>query len=172
MFLKPSSAKKFYLFTTRKEKSANLPSSKKYMSSQDQIILDIRYQERVLHWEDGRALEQVLQGSGHSTELAGVEEVSVSDIWFAFWVVVLYGTRSWTHWSLWVPSNHVYSMILIHFYFYYRPASLRFSPQKKHSAIYHIYCRVLCKKLKWKGRDPEEEYYSSFVSSVRQNFSS
>lgn len=103
MFLKPSSAKKFYLFTTRKEKSANLPSSKKYMSSQDQIILDIRYQERVLHWEDGRALEQALQGSGHSTELAGVEEVSVSDIWFAFWVV-LYG-RSWTHWSLWVPSN-------------------------------------------------------------------
>jgi len=46
--------------------------------------------------EDGHALEQVLQGSGHSTELAGVEEVSVSDIWFAFWVV-LYGTRSWTH---------------------------------------------------------------------------
>ena len=35
----------------------------------------------------------------------------LSDIGFEFWVA-LCGARSWTWWSLWVPSNSGYSMIL------------------------------------------------------------
>jgi len=36
----------------------------------------VEYQERVLHWEGGWAVEQAPQGSGHDTELAGVQEAS------------------------------------------------------------------------------------------------
>ena len=35
---------------------------------------------------------------------------TLSEIWLEFWVV-LCGARSWTQWSLWVPSNSSYSTI-------------------------------------------------------------
>ena len=51
--------------------------------------VQVGYQEKILHGGDVQALEQPPQGSGHSTELARVEEAS--DFWVALCVV-----RHWT----------------------------------------------------------------------------
>ena len=64
--------------------------------------------------EDGQALEQSLQGRGHTSSFWSSRSIwtTLSDIWSEFWVV-LCGARSWTQWSLWVLSNSGYSMTLL-----------------------------------------------------------
>ena len=55
------------------------------------------YQEKVLHWEGDRALEQVPQGRGHGTELAGAQKASgqYSQTYSLFFWVILCWVRSW-----------------------------------------------------------------------------
>ena len=53
------------------------------------------------------------QWSWHPTgQSSGSDWITLSDIWTDFWTV-LCGARSWTHWSLQVPSNSGYSMITV-----------------------------------------------------------
>lgn len=63
--------------------------------------------------EDGQALAQAPQGSGHGPRLSEFKECLHSTLHtgFEFWVF-LCRARSWTHWSLQVLSNSVCYMVL------------------------------------------------------------
>lgn len=58
-----------------------------------------------------QALEQAPQVSGHGMELLEFKRYLNSALRHMAWLM-LCGAKSWTRWSLWVPSSGGYSMIL------------------------------------------------------------
>lgn len=67
-------------------------------------------QEKALNCEDGWALEQAPQEHGHSTKPAWAEVFGqCSQTSFQ---IVLCGAKSWTPWSLQVPFDSGYPMVL------------------------------------------------------------
>lgn len=72
--------------------------------------LQVGYEEEVLHWEGGRALEQAAQAQPQSARVK-VWWALLSDIGFCFGVVLWWAT-SWARWSSWIPLNVGYSVIL------------------------------------------------------------
>jgi len=67
--------------------------------------VQVRYQEKVLHWGSGQALEQASQA-----------RVMAWSCWSSRNIWSLCGARSWTWWSPWVPFNLRYFIILSWFY--------------------------------------------------------
>jgi len=61
--------------------------------------------------ESVQSLEQAAQDSGHSPELPEFRECLENALRYRGWSSVLCGAKSWSWWSLWVPSNLGWSMI-------------------------------------------------------------
>jgi len=74
--------------------------------------IQMGYQGKVLH-QRAVGMERAAQGCGHPLSCQSARSVwtPLSEIGFGFSLVV-HGARSWTQWSLQVPSNSGYSMIL------------------------------------------------------------